>query len=247
MLGQRKLLQRLVPGLMHAAIFWGFIVLFPTIVIATIAAVDRTATLPWLGHQGWFAALVDLFAVLVLLGVATAVAIRKLVRPARFEGTHLGEAELILALIAGVVLTLLLWHAARIAAGLNEWPAAWSPVSEGSRTSSAAARQPESASGSSCGRTWRSSSRSSSTSRTRSTCTSRPPRRTSSSAARGSAAGSSRCGSTCPRTSCASASVPSPTSRGRRCSTSSRAPSAAAARTRARPGRPARCSRRSCS
>ena len=31
-LGQKKLLQRLVPGLMHAFIFWGFLVLFPTIV-----------------------------------------------------------------------------------------------------------------------------------------------------------------------------------------------------------------------
>ena len=37
-LGQRKLLQRLVPGLMHAFIFWGFLVLFPTIVLAAIAA-----------------------------------------------------------------------------------------------------------------------------------------------------------------------------------------------------------------
>jgi hypothetical protein len=33
-LGQRKLFQRLVPGLMHAFIFWGFVVLFPTIVMA---------------------------------------------------------------------------------------------------------------------------------------------------------------------------------------------------------------------
>ena len=40
-LGQRKLLQRLVPGLIHAAIFWGFLVLFPTIVIAMIGAVDQ--------------------------------------------------------------------------------------------------------------------------------------------------------------------------------------------------------------
>ncbi len=130
-LGQRKLLQRLVPGLMHAFIFWGFLVLFPTIVIAAIGAVDRHSTLPWLGHQGWFAFLADLFAVLVLLGVGTAFAIRKLVRPARFEGSHLGDADLILALIAGVVVTLLLWHAARIAAGLAEWPAGWSPVSNG--------------------------------------------------------------------------------------------------------------------
>jgi Fe-S oxidoreductase len=128
-LGQRKLLQRLVPGLIHAAIFWGFLVLFPTIVIAMIGAVSRDATLPWLGHQGWFALMVDVFAVLVLLGVIGAVAIRKIQRPARFEGSHLGEADLILALIAGIVTTLLLWHASRIALGLNEWPASWSPVS----------------------------------------------------------------------------------------------------------------------
>jgi Fe-S oxidoreductase len=129
-LGQRKLLQRLGPGLTHAFIFWGFLVLFPTIVIAAIAAVDRHSTLPWLGRQGWFASLADLFAVLVLLGVAAAFVNRRIVRPARFEGSHHGDAELILALIAAVVTTLLLWHAARIAAGLNEWPAGWSPVSD---------------------------------------------------------------------------------------------------------------------
>ncbi len=128
-LGQRKLLQRLVPGLIHAAIFWGFLVLFPTIVIAMIGAVSRDATLPWLGHQGWFAFMVDVFAVLVLAGVIGAVIIRKVQRPARFEGSHLGEADLILALIAGIVTTLLLWHASRIALGLNEWPKSASPVS----------------------------------------------------------------------------------------------------------------------
>jgi Fe-S oxidoreductase len=128
-LGQRKLLQRLVPGLMHAFIFWGFLVLVPTIVIALIAVVDRHQTIPWLGHQGWFALLVDAFCVLVLAGVVTAVAIRKLQRPARFQGSHMGEADLILAMIAGIVTTLLLWHATRIALGWNEWPAGWSPVS----------------------------------------------------------------------------------------------------------------------
>ncbi len=129
-LGQRKLLQRLVPGLLHAFIFWGFVVLLPTILIAMIGVVDRDATLPWLGHQGWFALMVDFFCVLVLVGVAGAVIIRKVQRPARFEGSHLGEADLILALIAGIVSTLLLWHASRIALGLNEWPAGWSPVSD---------------------------------------------------------------------------------------------------------------------
>src|SRR5205085_5212724 len=39
------------------------------------------------------------------------------------------EADLILALIATIVVTLLLWHATRIALELNEWPRQWSPVS----------------------------------------------------------------------------------------------------------------------
>jgi Fe-S oxidoreductase len=135
-LGQRKLLQRVVPGLMHAFIFWGFLVLFPTIFIAMISIVDREPSLPagsplgWLESQGWYALLVDLFVVLVLVGVATAFFIRKIQRPLRFEGSHLGEADLILGLIAGIVTTLLLWHATLIALGLNPWPAAWSPVSD---------------------------------------------------------------------------------------------------------------------
>jgi Fe-S oxidoreductase len=128
-LGQRKLLQRLGPGLVHAFIFWGFLVLIPTILIALIGIVDKHSTLPWLGHQGWYALLVDIFCVLVLAGVVAAVYIRKVQRPGRFRGSHLGEADLILALIATIVISLLLWHACRIALDLNEWPEAWSPVS----------------------------------------------------------------------------------------------------------------------
>jgi Fe-S oxidoreductase len=121
-LGQRKLLQRLVPGLMHAFIFWGFIVLLPTILMAMIAAVDGQSELPWLGRQEWFGWLADIFCVLVLVGVATAVVIRKIVRPERFRGSHLAEADFILLMIAGVVTTLLFWHASAYAVGL--YPAA---------------------------------------------------------------------------------------------------------------------------
>jgi len=104
-LGQRKLLQRLVPGLMHAFIFWGFLVLAPTIVLAGIDAAGGHVTTP-----EWYRALSDVFACLVLVGVVTAVVIRKVVRPQRFAGSHSGEADLILGLIALVVLTLLGWH-----------------------------------------------------------------------------------------------------------------------------------------
>ncbi|MET0817197.1 MAG: (Fe-S)-binding protein, partial [Solirubrobacteraceae bacterium] len=106
-LGQRKLLQRVVPGLMHAFIFWAFIVLFPAIPIAMIAIVDQDAA----PHWGWYEALANVFCVLALIGVATAFFIRKVIRPRRFEGSHLGEADRILAWIACIVTTLLLYHA----------------------------------------------------------------------------------------------------------------------------------------
>jgi Fe-S oxidoreductase len=128
-IGQSKLLQRLGPGLMHAVIFWGFLVLFPTILIAMIGAVDPHATLPWLGAQGWYALMVDVFAVLVAVGVIAAFFIRKVQRPKRFVGSHRGEADLILAWIAGIVVSLLLWHASQIALGLNDYPRGWAPVS----------------------------------------------------------------------------------------------------------------------
>ncbi|HLZ93717.1 MAG TPA: (Fe-S)-binding protein [Candidatus Dormibacteraeota bacterium] len=127
--GQSKLLQRIGPGLMHAAIFWGFIVLFPTILIAMIGAVDPHSTLPWLGAQGWYALLVDVFAVLVFAGVVVAFAIRKIQRPRRFAGSHMGEADLILLWIAGIVVSLLAWHSSQIALGYNDYPREWAPVS----------------------------------------------------------------------------------------------------------------------
>jgi Fe-S oxidoreductase len=117
-LGQRKLLQKLGPGAMHALIFWGFLILLPTIAEAAIAIVDRRSTLPLLGRAGWFTFLVDLFATGVVVGVAAAFWIRKVMRPDRFHGSHLGEADRILMWILGIVSTLLLWNAARISLGL---------------------------------------------------------------------------------------------------------------------------------
>jgi len=118
-LGQRKLLQRLVPGLMHAFVFWGFLVLLPTILMAMIAAVSPTAELPWLSWQTWFGWMVDLFVVLVFAGVAAGVVNRHVLRPERFRGSHGGDADFILFMIFGVVGTLLCWHAAAHAQGLN--------------------------------------------------------------------------------------------------------------------------------
>jgi Fe-S oxidoreductase len=121
-LGQKKLLQKLGPGLMHAFIFWGFLVLLPTIAEAAVAIVDRDATLPLIGDAIWFAFLTDLFATLVAVGVAMAFFIRKVLKPDRFRGSHMEEADRILLAILAIVVTLLLWNAARISLGLLTEP-----------------------------------------------------------------------------------------------------------------------------
>jgi Fe-S oxidoreductase len=119
-LGQKKLLQKLGPGLMHAFIFWGFVVLLPTIVEAAVAIVDRDATLPLLGDATWFSLLTDVFATLVAVGVGMAFFIRKVLKPDRFRGSHMEEADRILFAILAIVVSLLLWNATRIALGIAE-------------------------------------------------------------------------------------------------------------------------------
>ncbi len=128
-LGQRKLLQRLGPGLMHAFIFWGFLVLLTTILEAFGEVVQRRFAIPLIGHSGGLGLVQDVFATLVILGVGMAVFIRKVQRPDRFKGSHLEEADFILLMILGIMLTLLALNGTKIALGINESPKAWTPVS----------------------------------------------------------------------------------------------------------------------
>ncbi|HTG48107.1 MAG TPA: (Fe-S)-binding protein [Actinomycetota bacterium] len=123
-LGQRKLFQKAVPGVMHATIFWGFLILLPTIAEAMLAVIDPAWTLPYLGHAAWFAFLQDAFAALVAIAVGVAFWIRKVQRPDRFRGSHMREADLILLTILGIVTSLLLWNASRIALGSADHPSA---------------------------------------------------------------------------------------------------------------------------
>jgi len=129
-LGQRKLLQWTVPGVMHALIFWGFLVLLTTIVEAFGAIYQDRFHLPLVGRWGALGLLQDLFIVAVLAGLVMAVAIRKLQRPGRFKGSHLREADLILGAIAGIMATVLLSRAVQIVLGLFPYDTRWTPVSD---------------------------------------------------------------------------------------------------------------------
>jgi Fe-S oxidoreductase len=128
-LGQRKLLQRLVPGVMHAFIFWGFLVLLTTILEAMGEVVSKGFAIPLIGRTAWLGLIQDISAALVLVGVAIAFWIRKVQRPDRFKGSHLREADYILLWIAAIIVTLYLIKATAIAAtGAGPEPAAWIPI-----------------------------------------------------------------------------------------------------------------------
>src|SRR5918993_2963439 len=127
-LGQRKLFQRFVPGLMHALIFWGFLVLLTTIVEVGGQVVDPSFELPPIGRTRWLGLVQDLFAGGVLVGIGLALWIRLVQRPERFVGSHHGDAYRILTLIFLIIVTLLLGRGARIALGLApDWW--WTPLS----------------------------------------------------------------------------------------------------------------------
>ena len=117
-LGQRKLLKRpyYVRGIGHALIFWGFLVI-------TYGSADLLVAglfgrhLPFT-ETGLYAWTLDLFAVAVLVSVVVAVARRAFVKPPRM---HIApEGYVILGLISFLMLTLLVFESAGIAAGQLE-------------------------------------------------------------------------------------------------------------------------------
>ncbi|MGZ8635802.1 MAG: heterodisulfide reductase-related iron-sulfur binding cluster [Actinomycetota bacterium] len=127
-LGQRKLFQRFLPGLMHALIFWGFLALMTTVLEVGGQVVDPAFELPWIGGTAWLGLVQDVFAAGVLVGIAIALGIRVGLRPERFVGSHRTDAIRILGLIFWIVVTLFAGRGARIALGLApDWW--WTPVS----------------------------------------------------------------------------------------------------------------------
>jgi Fe-S oxidoreductase len=117
-LGQKKVLRWPYAGIFHIMIFWGFLVLFTTIVEMYGEAFQKNWVFPMIGGTWTMAFCQDLFAVLVLVGVVMAAFLRMCVRPKRFEGSDHKDAYVILSLITLVVVTLLCMHAEKIEQGL---------------------------------------------------------------------------------------------------------------------------------
>jgi len=130
-IGQRKLLQWSVPGAAHAVTFWGFTVLLLTIIESFGALFSRTFAIPGIGHWAFIAFIEDLFAVGVLAGIITFAVIRlrsdprKEGRRSRFFGSHTRAAWVVLAMIAAVIVTLLIYRGAQINTGVFPYPHGW--------------------------------------------------------------------------------------------------------------------------
>jgi Fe-S oxidoreductase len=116
-IGQGRLLRWPYSGVLHALIFWGFLVLLTAIAQAIVEAL-------WQGFRfndvpGAFiiAFLQDIFCVAVLAGVALALVNRLVVNPTRFRGSHRVDAVLILAWIGTLLMFMTLNYATLIAEG----------------------------------------------------------------------------------------------------------------------------------
>jgi Fe-S oxidoreductase len=113
---QTKILREPVAGIMHATIFWGFIVLTAGTVEIFIQGVWSSFSYErvlWHPLYSLYAASQDVFALFVLAAVAFAFYRRLVLHPRRLEGDRIEhlDAYVILGMIAGLMITLLLANA----------------------------------------------------------------------------------------------------------------------------------------
>ena len=120
------LLRKRLPGVMHALIFFGFVILFAA---TTVVFVDADLHVKIM--HGWFylvfqSLIVDLFGGLVLIGLGIAVYRRYLIRPPTLEKREPTDALLLGSLLM-ITLTGFGLEGLRLAVTHDQW-AGWSPI-----------------------------------------------------------------------------------------------------------------------
>lgn len=123
-IGQRRLFKDPVPGLMHAFIFWGFLI----VSLGTLEMIGKGLfqgfSLPLLGDNPLFLLLLDTIEVVVAAAVLLAIYRRLITRPDRL--TLSPEGLIILVLILSLMITDFLADGFHLAA--TGTPSPWSPV-----------------------------------------------------------------------------------------------------------------------
>jgi Fe-S oxidoreductase len=129
--GEKRLFRVLLPGTAHFFIFWGFVILFPTILQAIfdgLTAFTGSEYLLPLMNLGPVALLQDLFVLFVIIAGSYNLYIRLVANPERYKGSHKNEGVRVLIYILTIMISLLVMNGARINLGMDSL-AAWRPVS----------------------------------------------------------------------------------------------------------------------
>jgi Fe-S oxidoreductase/nitrate reductase gamma subunit len=128
---QTRVLSQRYPGVMHATMFWGFLVLLAGTILATIDWEITRLLFDWRLLQGRFylafEVALDLFGLFFLVGLGMAIWRRFVLRPARTEAS--AKFAHALAVLFVIILTGFLIEGARLAVTRPAW-AAWSPAGE---------------------------------------------------------------------------------------------------------------------
>lgn len=122
----KKLLRKPLSGVLHAMILASFLVLSTAIIQAFGTGLFPGFSLDFIGGDTWIALLQDVFAVIMLCGVALAAWHRHVLRPKRFEGSNNRDATLIYVLILAIVSSMLGEAAFAVMGGA---PDEWRPIS----------------------------------------------------------------------------------------------------------------------
>ena len=115
-LGQRRLIKspNRVPGIIHALIFWGFLIITLGTLQLFAAGLDHAVLIPAVGNDPVYMVLLDLMIIVVLAAVGAASYRRIVVKPYRL--TTKPDAWIILGLITVLMITLLFTEAFAIVA-----------------------------------------------------------------------------------------------------------------------------------
>ncbi len=127
--GQARIFRFPGTGLAHFFIFWGFVLLIPTILQAMVEGLFPGFALPFFTTFAPFLLLQDLIALTVILGVLYGLYYRLIARPERYKGSHQGEGTLVLCFILIIMVTLLCENGIRQTLGAASVPRAWQPIS----------------------------------------------------------------------------------------------------------------------
>lgn len=124
--GQRRILDEPVVGIPHAFIFYGFVVFLLATSGMLLQGLLPGLSIPTAEQNHYLAPVVDIFAVLVLGGLAVSSFRRYVLRPAGLQLTS--DAALVNILIASLMVTYLLFQGFRLAA-LPAETGIWFPMS----------------------------------------------------------------------------------------------------------------------